>query len=331
MSTVPLLFAADSNYVKYLYVAIVSLLENSKSETFYDCYVLTPKIYKSKDFDYLKTKYKNFKINYVIMGNEFDNKLDKKRFLPSSSYYYLKIAEIIKDYPKAIYLDPDIIVLEDLQELYNLDLENNIVAGVKAAGYMDDNLDNKKYYNSIGLEDLSQYINANSLVFNLDLIRENNITELFCELSKNAYNSMDQDVLNIVCFNKIKHIPLKYNLMVKYLPFNSNKKWTYELLEKIYGKEQLEEANKPAIIHYANYNEKPWFTDVQLSDVWWKYAKLTPYFNEFKADYYIKGKFKPKVKKIIRKILSISSAYDEMNIKYKIITILGKQFKIRRY
>ena len=325
MTTIPILFAADNNYIKYLYVAICSLLINSNTSTRYDLYILTPKSYPKniiKEFSRLQKKY-NVSINYVIMGNDFDNKDDKKRFLPSSSYYYLKIADIITEYDKAIYLDPDIIVLEDLSELFNIELDNKYIAGVKAAGYMEENTEQSEYYKSIGLNDLTQYVNANSLVFNLDLIRKDNITEKFCELAKNAYNSMDQDVLNLVCYNRIKHIPFKYNLMVKYLPFDSNKKWSYEFLQKVYGEKELEEAKNPVIIHYANYNEKPWYVNVQLAEMWWEYAKLTPYYLDFKLDYFIKNKIKPILTFFMKNFFSFCNFYDIDNNKYKLLTILG--------
>lgn len=327
---IPILFASDDNYVKYLYVAILSMLENKKSETIYDIHIMCPKLYNKhilNEFKKLQEKFSNIKINYIVVGNIFNNSLDKKRILPSPTYYYLKIADIFQQYDKALYLDPDIIVLEDLSDLFNIDLADNYVAGVKAATYMDGSDD--KYYKSIGLNDLSQYINANSLVFNLKLIRENNITDKFCEYSKNIYSSMDQDVLNIVCYGKIKHIPIKYNLMVKYLPFNNNKKWSYEFLKNIYGEFNLQDAeNKPAIIHYANVKSKPWLVNTELDNYWWKYAGMTPYYNSFLVKYNL-NKTKLLIKKIIENCFSVTNKYDKNKNKTKIITIFGFKMFIK--
>lgn len=323
---IPILFAADINYVKYLYVAILSLLDNKKETTNYKIYVLSPKKYPLefiKDFNELISKYNGVSIQYVDMGEEI---IDVKGCLPDSTYYYLKIAEIISDYDKAIYLDPDIIILDDLTELYNVNLGTNYVAGVKAACYMLDDNSLKEYYDSIGLYDRSQYINANSLVFNLKLLRENNVTNKFCDLIKNNYNSQDQDILNLVCYNKIVHIPFKYNVMVKYLPYSS-----YEFLENIYGEENLTDAqNSPVIIHYANYKQKPWCYDTELSSYWWKYAKKTPYYRTFLINYFISAKLINSVVELTRSIFSITNELNE-NQKYKILRLLGLKFTLKKY
>ena len=324
---IPILFASDSNYVKYLYVAILSMLIHKKNETIYDIHIMCTKLYDKNilnEFKKLQEKYQNIKINYIVVGNLFNNSSDKKRILPSPTYYYLKIADIFQQYDKALYLDPDIIVLEDLSDLFNTDLDDNYVAGVKAATYMDGTDD--KYYKSIGLNDLSQYINANSLVFNLKLIRENNITDKFYKYSKNIYPSMDQDVLNIVCYGKIKHIPIKYNLMVKYLPFNNNKSWTYEFLKNIYGEFNLQDAeNNPVIIHYANVKGKPWLTNTELDDYWWKYARMSPFYNSFLVKYNLNRTIFL-LKKAIESCISITNKYDKDKNKTKVINIFG--FKI---
>ena len=269
---IPVLMSADKNYMRYLWVAILSMLINKKETTTYDFYILSPEMYPANilnEYNNLKQKYKGTQFNFIMMGDLFKNSSSKKQLLPPPTYYYLKIADIITNYDKAIYLDPDIIVLNDLTELFNVDLSENYVAGVKAAGYIKD----LQYANLIAIKDISQYINANSLVFNLTKIRQDNLTEKFISYSQKTYPSMDQDVLNIVCLNKILHIPFKYNMMTKYLPIIGNKKYDASLLEEVYGREELIEADKnPIIIHYANVGEKPWNCRLPKDVYWWKYA-----------------------------------------------------------
>ncbi|MBR1754470.1 glycosyltransferase family 8 protein [bacterium] len=332
--TIPILFASDDNYVKYLYVAILSLLKNKNFSTLYDFFILCPQKYDKQiinDFDNLKEIYDGINFHYIEMGNAFDNAEDTKRILPSPTYYYLKLADIIPDYDKAIYLDPDIIVLDDLSEFFNTDLKDNYVAGVKAAGYMCENYD-KEYFDKIGIYDIKQYINANSLLFNLALMRKDNVTEKFCELSKNIYRSMDQDVLNIVCQNKIVHMPLKYNLMVKYFPYENNPNWSYDLLKDVYGEQNLLDAkNSPVIIHYANVGEKPWCFDTELKNFWWEYAKLSPYYKEFLFEYFSNYKIKKIVHSFLKKIFSINKIIDHVNnIKTKEVCVLGFKMKFSK-
>ena len=68
---------------------------------------------------------------------------------------------------------------------------------------------------------------------------------------------VDQDVLNSVCFNKVKFIDKKYN----HFPGFSKKN------------------NQKSIIHYII--NKPWQNPKNpLSELFWKYAKLTPFYEE---------------------------------------------------
>jgi lipopolysaccharide biosynthesis glycosyltransferase len=51
--------------------------------------------------------------------------------LTSSSYYYLIVADLLpNDLSKCIYLDLDICFCKDLTELFNIDIEDNYIAGV---------------------------------------------------------------------------------------------------------------------------------------------------------------------------------------------------------
>ena len=329
---IPILMAADDNYVKYLYVAILSMLKNRADDTYYEFFILSPKSYPESilnDFDCLTKKFGNMKVNYVHMGNQFDNVEDIDRLLPSATYYHLAIADIIKDYKRAIYLDPDIIVLGDLTDLFETEMGDSYVAGVKAAGYMIQ--PQTKQYTDFGLPEVTQYINANSLVWNLDLVRKDKVTEKFYKYSKNIYPSQDQDVLNIVCYNKITHIPFKYNLMVKYLPPKNHPIYSYDFLQSVYGADNIKDAlNNPVVIHYANVNEKPWHTRVHLDKYWWRYARKTPYYKEFLIDYikhnYIKN-FKIRLKKFVKSVFSISNQKYGQN-RYKLLTIFGCVFRL---
>lgn len=51
--------------------------------------------------------------------------------LSKAAYFRLLIPELIREYDKCIYLDCDIIVHGDLKELYEIELGNNYLAGVK--------------------------------------------------------------------------------------------------------------------------------------------------------------------------------------------------------
>ena len=126
----------------------------------------------------------------------------------------------------------------------------------------------------------------------------------------NSYFYVDQDIINIVCKNKIGFLPLKYNLPA-YL--DNNAILNYEK-ENIYNKNEVYEAiNNPSIIHYAG--EKPWDNpNILNSDYWFNYVKSQ---NDLK-----------KIFKIKRKLFDIKNEYSN-NKKYKVITLFGIKFKFK--
>ena len=99
-----------------------------------------------------------------------------------TTYYRLLIGEYLpKEIEKCIYLDVDICVLKDLSELFLIEMKNNYIAGVVAAGYY---FNEKENCERLNLPSMRQYVNAGMLVMNLKQIRKDNMTLKFLELSK---------------------------------------------------------------------------------------------------------------------------------------------------
>ncbi len=290
-TVIPVVLSSDENYAPYMYVTLLSVLENADKTSFLDFYLLVPDNFpcylKSYFFD-LQTRYKcskNFNINFINMGTAFSDLSQMISHITNPTYYRLKMAEMLPEhYKKAIYLDTDVIVEKDLSEYFNTDLGDNFIAGVKAAGYLIH--PDRKYYREMGLDDLSQYINAGVTLWNLEKVRNENMVPKLSELAKNNYRTVDQDVVNIAFYNNIKHLPLKYNLMTKYAPFDSsNSFYKIEDLTSIFGKNEIDEALKnPVIIHFAS-KIKPWNNEKAfMADIWWKYAAKTPFYTGFLLD-----------------------------------------------
>ena len=314
---IPIVLAADANYAPYMYVTILSLLENKYDTSYYDIYLLVPQKFPSKlkkKFYKLLDNYINFQITFIDMGTEFSNSEKQTKHITYPTYFRLKMPQLLKNYSKVIYLDTDTIILEDLNKLYNINLDNYYIGGVIAAGYLL-NIDKTiNYYQKIGLPDLTSYINAGVTLWNLKKIREDNLSDKLCSFVQNNYKTADQDIVNLLFYNHIKIIDLKYNLMTKYKKeiLNNNKEIT-----EIYGDNNIQEAlTNPIIIHYAD-KIKPWNNKrAWLSGYWWKYANKTNFF--FGIKYYLK-------KDRLKEIFSMSNVYNKSQ-KKKIIYLLG--FKI---
>ncbi len=287
-NVIPIVFASDKNNIPYMYVTILSVLKNKHSTTNYNIFCLITSDIKSKDkknFYKLVSKYTGTNINFIDMGTAFNNSYSAFKHITIPAYYRLKMPELFPNYNKIIYLDTDVIVLKDLTEYYNIDIENFYIAGVRTATPIIQRKETKKYYDNLGLYNVSSYINSGVTLWNLRKIREDNlIKDLYDYASKNL-KVMDQDVINIVFKNKIKTLSLEYNLMVgqNYDLYQNTPQ--HAIYVNIYGKENIEKAIKnPVIIHYT-CSDKPWnSSSKRLKQYWWQYAKNTPYHFGFRKN-----------------------------------------------
>ena len=97
---------------------------------------------------------------------------------------------------------------------------------------------------------------------NAKKLRELKIEEKFLDLyTKYGFDVIapDQDYINALCYGNIKYLSDIYDAM----PNPNNK-----------------EVENPVVIHY-NLFLKPWqYENVQYYDYFWKYASLTPFYEE---------------------------------------------------
>lgn len=273
---IPVIFATkDDEYTYYLYVTMLSMLENASETTYYDFYILVPSDFSSKTKALLSKIKNGCSITFIDMQEVFKDAYKTKEHVNYPTFYRLLAADILTRYDKCIYLDTDIIVCGDLTEYYNTDINGYCLAGVKAPWYCENSELNSQ---RLGLPDTHNYINAGAILMNLQKIREDNLTSEFIKLMDRKFDSQDQDILNYACYGKIKILPYRYNFMTK---FGVDYKKYIE--KKIYTQTEIDTAIKnPLIIHYAN-KIKPWNDkNVFWGNIWWKYAKMTPFYKKLK-------------------------------------------------
>ena len=326
MLKIPIILAADNNYAPYMSVLMISILKNAKSNSFFDFYLLVPGNFKVKNKQKIEEDckfYENKQITFVNMESSFSKTRKVIDHITEQTYYRLKAADILPvKYDKCIYLDVDTIVNTDLNELLSIDIDDNYIAAVRAAGYYFKKDWAKKYCLKIGIPDISQYVNAGVLLMNLRKIREDNLTPILEKEAYNNYPTVDQDVFNKVCYNHILHLPFKFNVMTKYKSIKDKTLSEYKQMCEIYGEKELNEAiERPLIIHYAD-KIKPWNDKKCIfSDYWWKYARKSVFYRLI-VIIYIKTLYNKEWKLWIQKVFSIRN---ENN--HKIITLAGIKFK----
>lgn len=200
-------------------------------------------------------------------GNHQNYPCIKGSHLSEAAYYRLFCASILpKEIERILYLDSDMIVNSNLDDLWNIDLTDVALAAVVSPG-MGSNTD--------------IYINSGLLLINLKYWREKKVANLFVEYIIQNSGSLkwyDQDVLNGVFSNNLKKaLPIRYNVREGFL----SKK---EKLKEGLGCQfvELDDAIKsPAVIHFSG-NIKPWMAgcDNPYLPLFKKYKAMTIWKNE---------------------------------------------------
>ena len=122
----------------------------------------------------------------------------------------------VTDLSKIIYLDCDILVNLDINELWNIDLEGNCFAGVVDGSVSKSTFWTPDYIRRILNHDkLSSYINSGVLVMNLEKLRQgDNLINASTEWLKVHYYTApypDQDFINSLFYGRIKLLDGRFN------------------------------------------------------------------------------------------------------------------------
>lgn len=269
---IPVVWGLDEKYVLQAFVVMRSILMHSKEQ--YHFFMLTADDIEDEVNTFtsiLRKEYDNFELSVrKVDANYFSEAQIYNKHLSKAAYFRLLISALVPEYNKCIYLDCDLIVNNDLKELYGIDLENNYLAGVRDCHIMEDTPREAQHQNILGLPSRDKYVNSGVLVMNLEKMRNDRLIPRFLEQLKRENWYEDQDVLNLCCYPAIKILPLKYNLFHFYL--GKSIKFLYHLP---YEKQMFSfNHEKPDILHMgADY--KPWNTQsVKGSKEWWEIAEV---------------------------------------------------------
>lgn len=306
--------STDNKYAQHCAVAIASVIKSTKTAKGIDFYILNDGSLSQKNKKrLLKLKHlkKDVNINFLRVDKTiFENfPINTDTKITVVSYYRFVIPSLLNKIEKAIYLDCDLVVNGDIENLFNIDLENYYIAGAQ---------DIIGFENQKRLELTSKYyINAGVLLMDLKKLRENNVEEKLIDFTLKYPEKVvwfDQDVINSVLEYKIKYLDLCWNLQY-YRKSSPND----------YDKETLKKAIKNAkIIHYIGYH-KPWdFRFNRLyGDLYFKYLLFTPW--KYKLLCYAPKFFGLIIKNALRLIFSIQNENNR-----KVFCFLGIKLKIKR-
>lgn len=255
MAAIQVAFCVNDGYINQLGTVLISLLKSNPKQRF-EAYILSSDLsdQSRRRLSKIKMVFPNIDLRFISVDETAFKGLNLTiNYISKETFYRYLIPNLIPDVDKILYLDADLIVKGDLSALWETDLGDCYLAGCS-----DTYIEKLGYKNKIGLKADELYINAGVLLMNAKEMRRQGVGEALIKETKalsGRITYQDQDVLNLVCRNKIKQVDGIYNFTMEDI------------------KSAKEKIKRAVVIHYTGA-KKPWNTDkVRLKSVWRKYAK----------------------------------------------------------
>jgi lipopolysaccharide biosynthesis glycosyltransferase len=276
-------FALDQNFLIPGTVAIFSLLKNHPDKSF-RIYIMSG----DEDPVWIEPLIKlvremGSEIVLISVSEELVSDLKINLHFSQAIFYRLFAADLIAE-QRVVYLDSDLIVHGNLDELWNIDLGDCPLAAVPDPMFQD--------FDRIGLTSHEGYFNSGVLVMNLDQWRKMDLGKKvrdFIQENVDSISFPDQCGLNAILKGHWFRLSPKWNIQTGFMD-----KKPKAFSELYFSTEVLEESIKnPKVIHFTGAF-KPWNMggDHPFKFLFWKYLRQTPYSKTLPLDFSILNLFK---------------------------------------
>lgn len=261
-----ILVTVNKKYVNQLNIMLNSIQYSNPEEKF-NIYILHKNLNQEDILEIGKLLNKeNFSIIPIkISKSEIDTFPVYQKRYPVEIYFRLFATKYLpQELDRILYLDSDTIIINKLNELYNMEFGNNYYI---AATHI------KKVIHKINeirldIEEDDAYINTGVLLINLKSLRKMDVERRvikYVNENKKKLILPDQDIISGIFGNKIKLVEhLKFNLGEKCI-IDYNLRYPYKKIDLNWIKQNS------VIIHYYGKN-KPW-NDTYI-------GKLNIFYNE---------------------------------------------------
>lgn len=252
----------DANYLPPLRTMLFSLISNNDEK--FNIFLIHSSIDESevqrtkKYVDYISSG--ESKLTDIKIKDSFENSTISFYYTKEMYYRLIAYRLLPDDINRALYLDPDLLVLKSVKDLYEIDFENKHFAasihafpGVQELNKLRLGASNASSELLIKKEDLIEnYFNSGILMMNFERLREDDrlddIMKYADEASLLGSLMPDQDLLNYVFKDSIKEIDeIKYN-------FDARRFLSYHA---IYDIDAEYVAKNTVIMHFCG-SRKPW-------------------------------------------------------------------------
>jgi len=272
-----LVLAADSNYAMTLAVAICSAATNCSPRRRLRFHVIQsgfgPELRQNVEASLEQSKLPGASIYWhdAQLGRIQNLKIAQSYISPMT-YARLLIPDFLPvDVEKVLYLDCDLVVLDDLGDLWDTDVTQkalfavrDLIAFVSAPGGLAN-------YRELGIPADAKYFNAGVLLINLKKWRENHTSDRvfeYLETHREIIQMNDQEGLNAILFSDWGELDYRWNWQIPCRYYRVDKglmPW-------------VPETKRKSIVHFTT-NEKPWLAgcDYEERKYFFQYLDRTPW------------------------------------------------------
>lgn len=284
---------SSDNYSQHTASLIVSIMDNINRKKFVDFIIVG-----DGWTDTSKRKFKMLEKQYAdrlsIRFHQMDGYEDLHVHSHFTKHTFFRFAfpKIFSKYEKLIYLDSDITVTNDIDDLYSLDMKGLPLAAVPCTamkmmaaekigclaecGNFNAG-DYVRHFLNVRLDEGHIYFNAGVLLMNIPVISKgwDDAVNGMIKSRNGVFWFVDQDILNAIFAGRVLPLDEKWN--VQNIPMDRLAKavpvTTYLNHKKV--------REAPAIVHYAGGERKPWNdTSMDMAEYYWQYVQTTPWFPE---------------------------------------------------
>ena len=267
------LCAADDNYVKPLAVTLHSATRNLRTGSQLQAIIFDGGI-SEENHQKLKETFAESAANLFFLRPDLQDvsDLNISHHITHTAYLRLLAGRILpSNIDKVIYLDSDLLVQDDLTDLWEMELDGNYALAVPdiACPFVDSRHADCNFVNSspyfaaispianwktLGMNPAAPYFNSGVMVLNVARMRQESIEEKLIACLKNNQRYVwcwDQYALNVVFANQWKPLPPRWNQGAYIFDYPDSN------YSPLHEREFIQAKNNPAIIHFTT-EWKPW-------------------------------------------------------------------------
>lgn len=271
-----IILATDKNYAQHAAVAMASVLCNTNVPQRMHFFVIDDNIdAENKEKMSLSVSKLGGRLSFVEADEEALSNVFVSGNLTRAAYFRLDIPNIVPStIDKIIYIDCDLLVLQNVEELWETDLQGKPIAAAEDFGIISSKGKSAEKIKNLAWEKEYSYFNSGVLLIDVKQWRDKQYAEKLLGLvSTRSFRHHDQDALNYLFMNNWAKLDLRWNVIppVYNMPMRT-------VLDSTLRKKAIEALKHPAVVHYAG-GYKPWEYErvAGFNEKYYEYLSQTEY------------------------------------------------------